>query len=77
MVQHLWRTTTYYERQTWNVTVPNAIQISNGKQEANNKEFKANTCKKANLSTSLTNLYVTKLSFAVEKTNKNWLVQSC
>ena len=43
------------ECQTWNVTEPNAIQISNGKQEANNKEFKAKTCKKASLSTSLTN----------------------
>ena len=52
--------------QTWNVTVPNAIQISNGKQEANNKEFKAKTCKKASLSTSLTNLHITKLNFAIE-----------
>ena len=38
---------TYGERQlimkhqTWNVTLPNAVQISNDKQEANNKEFKA------------------------------------
>ena len=48
------------------MTVPNAIQISNGKQMANNKEFKAKTYKKASLSTSLTNLYVTKLNFAIE-----------
>ena len=48
------------------MTIPNAIQISNGKQEANNKECKAKTYKKASLSTSLTNLYVTKLNFAIE-----------
>ena len=51
------------------MTVPNTIQISNGKQEANNKEFNAKTYKKASLSTSLTNLpnvYVTKLNFAIE-----------
>ena len=77
----IWRNT-YGERrlnmkcQTWNVTVPNAIQISNGKQEANNKEFKAETYKKATLSTSLTILHVTKLNLAIEITNKNWLVQS-
>ena len=64
------------ECQMWNVMVPNAIQISNGKQETNNKEFKAKTYKKASLSTSLTNLYVTKLNFAIEIRNKNWLVQS-
>ena len=46
LVLAVWRNT-YDERQlimkyqTWNVTAPNAIQISNGKQEANNKEFKA------------------------------------
>ena len=77
LAQHLWRTATCYE-------IPNVkrdgakrdSQISNGKQEANNKEFKAKTYKKASLSTSLTNLYVTKLNFAIEITNKNWLVQS-
>ena len=56
------------------MTVPNTIQISNGKQEANNKEFKAKTYNKASLSTSLTNLpnvYVTKLNFAIEIRNKN------
>ena len=53
------------------MTVPNAIQISNSKQEANNKEFKAKTYKKASLSTSLTNLYVTKLNFAIRVGNKN------
>ena len=62
--------------QTWNVTVPNAIQISNDKQETNNKEFKAKTYKKATPSTNLTILYVTKLNFAIEIANKNWLVQS-
>ena len=62
--------------QTWNVMVPNAIQITNSKQEASNKEFKAETYKKASLSTSLTNLYVTKLYFAIEIKYKNWLVQS-
>ena len=60
----------------WNVTVPNAIQIANGKQEANNKEFKVKTYKKVILSTSLTNLYATKLNFAIEIKNKNWFVQS-
>ena len=60
----------------WNVTVLNTIQITNGKQEANNKEFKAKPYKKANLSTSLTNLYVTKLNFPIEIKYKNWLVQS-
>ena len=63
--------------QRWNVTVPNAIQTSNGKQEANNKEFKAKAYKTASLSTSLTNLYVTKSNFAIEIKNKNWFVQSC
>ena len=53
--------------QTWNVTVPNAIQIANGKQDVHNKEFKAKTNKKASLSTSLTNLYVNELNFAIEK----------
>ena len=52
------------------MTVPNAIEIANGKQEANNKEFKGKTYKKASLSTSLTNLYVSKLNFAIE-VNKN------
>ena len=81
LVLAIWRNT-YGERQlimkcqTWNMTIPNAIQISNGKQEANNKECKAKTYKKASLSTSLTNLYVTKLNFAIEITNNNWLVQS-
>ena len=51
--------------------VPNAIQISNGKQEASNKEFKVKTYKKASLSTSLTNLYITKLNFAIKIANKN------
>ena len=51
--------------------VPDAIQISNSKQEASNKEFKVKTYKKASLSTSLTNLYVTKLNFAIEIANKN------
>ena len=51
--------------------VPNAIQITNSKQEASNKEFKAETYKKASLSTSLTNLYVTKLYFAIEIKYKN------
>ena len=46
-------------------------QILNGKQEANNKEFKAKTYKKASLSISLTNLYLTKLNFAIEIRNKN------
>ena len=53
------------------MTVPNAIQISNSKQEANNKEFKAKTYKKASLSTSLTNLYVAKLNFVIKIKNKN------
>ena len=53
------------------MTVPNAIQVSIGKQETNNKKFKAKTYKKASLSTSLTNLYVTKLNFAIEIRNKN------
>ena len=43
------------------MTVPNAIQTEIGKQEANNKESKAKTYKKASISTSLTNLYVIKL----------------
>ena len=60
----------------WNVTVPNAIQIANEKQEANTKEFKVKTYKKVILSTSLTNLYATKLNFAIEIKNKNWFVQS-
>ena len=46
--------------------VPNTIQILNDKQEANNKEFKAKTYKKASLSTSLTNLYVSKSNFAIK-----------
>ena len=77
----IWRNT-YGERQlimkcqTWNVTVPNAIQIANRKQEASNKEFKAKTYKKVSLSTSLTNLCVTKLNFAIELKYKNWIVQS-
>ena len=81
LVLAIWRNT-YGERQlimkcqTWNMTIPNAIQISNGKQEANNKECKAKTYKKASLSTSLTNLYATKLNFAIEITTNNWLVQS-
>ena len=45
--------------------LPNA-QILNGKQEANNKEFEVKTYEKANLSTSLTNLYVIKLNFTIE-----------
>ena len=53
------------------MTVPNAIQISNSKQEANNKEFKAKTYKKASLSTSLANLYVAKLNFVIKIKNKN------
>ena len=53
------------------MTVPNAIQISNGKQEANKKEFKVKTYKKASLSTGLTNIYITKLNFAIEIRNKN------
>ena len=44
-----------------NVTIPNTIQIKNGKQEVNNKGLKAKTYKKASLSTSLTNLFTTKL----------------
>ena len=59
------------------MTGPNTIQISNGKQDANNKQFKAKTYKKASLNTSLTNLYVTKLNIAIEIKSKNWLVQSC
>ena len=59
------------------MTVPNAVQTSNGKQEADNKEFKGKAYKTASLSTSLTNLYVTKLNFAIEIKNKNWFVQSC
>ena len=51
--------------------VPNAIQISNDKPETNNEEFKAKTYKKASLSTSLTDLYVTKLNFAIKIRNKN------
>ena len=57
------------------MTVPNAIQISNSKQEANNKEFKAKTYKKASLSKRLTNLYVVKLNFVIKIKNKNRLVQ--
>ena len=53
------------------MAVPNAIQISNGKQEVNSKEFKTKRYKKASLSTSLTNLYVTKLNFAIKIENKN------
>ena len=53
------------------MTVPNTIQIANDKQEANNKGFKAKTYQKASLSTCLTYLYVTKLNFAIEITNKN------
>ena len=49
------------ESQTWNLTVPNTIQVENGKQEANNRELKAKTYKKDSLSTSLTNLCGTKL----------------
>ena len=60
MAQHLGELQLITKYQTWNVTVPNAIQISNDKQEGNNNEFKAKTCKKTSLSTSLTNLYVTK-----------------
>ena len=47
------------------MTLPNA-QISNGKQEANNKEFEAKTYEKASISTSLTNLCVIKLNFTIE-----------
>ena len=43
------------------MTVPNAIQSENRKQEANNRELKAKTYKKASLNVSLTNLYATKL----------------
>ena len=53
------------------MTVLNAIQISNGKQEASNKELKAKTYKKASLSANLTNLYVTKLYFSIEIKCKN------
>ena len=42
--------------------LPNTIQIENCKQEANNKEFKAKTYQKASFSTSLTNIYATKLN---------------
>ena len=81
LVLAIWRNTygerqPFMECQTWNVTVPNAIQISNGKQEANNKEFKAKTYKKASLSTSLTNLYGTKLNFAIEIRNDLFKVAS-
>ena len=76
LVLAIWRNT-YGKRQlitkcqTWNITVPNTIQISNAKQEANNKEFKAKTYKKASLNTSLTN--VTKLNFAIEiKKSVGW-----
>ena len=62
--------------QTWNVTGQNASQISNGKQETNNKESKTKICKKASLSASLTNFYVTKLYFASKIEYKKWLVQS-
>ena len=40
-------------------------------QEANNKELKGKTYKKASLSTILINFNVTKLNFAIEITNKN------
>ena len=53
------------------IQIPNAIQISNGKQEVINKEFKAKTYEKASLSTNLTKLYVTKLNFSIERRNKN------
>ena len=43
------------------MTIPNAIQSENRKQEANNRELKAKTYKKASLNVSLTNLYATKL----------------
>ena len=43
------------------MTVLNAIQSENRKQEANNRELKAKTYKKASLNVSLTNLYATKL----------------
>ena len=62
----IWRNT-YGEQQfitkcqMCNVTIPNTIQIKNGKQEVNNKGFKAKTYKKASLSASLTNLFTTKL----------------
>ena len=69
MVQHLWQTATYYEVPY--VKHDSTKCNSDFKQEANNKEFKAKTYKKASLSTSLTNLYVTKLNFAIEIRNKN------
>ena len=53
------------------MTVPDAIQIANNKEEENNKEFKAKTYKIASLSISFTNLYVTKLNLAIEIHNKN------
>ena len=57
------------------MTVPNAIQITNGKQETSNKEFKTKTYKKASLRTSFAILYVTKLDFAIEIKYIIWLVQ--
>ena len=53
------------------MTVPDAIQIANNKEEENNKEFKAKTYKIASRSISLTNLFVTKLNLAIEIHNKN------
>ena len=71
MAQHLWRTTTYYEMP--NVKPDGTKRNSDFEQQTRgkNKEFKAKTYTKASLSTSLTNVYVTKLNFAIEITNKN------
>ena len=71
MAQHLSRTTTYHEMP--NVKRDGTKRNSDFKRqrEASNKEFKVKTYKKASLSTSLTNLYITKLNFAVKITNKN------
>lgn len=53
------------------MTVPDAIQVANDKEEENNKEFKDKTYKIASRSISLTNLFVTKLNLAIEIHNKN------
>ena len=77
MAQHLWRKTTYYEMPKVKRDGTKRSSDFKRHQEADNKEFKGKAYKTASLSTSLTNLYVTKLNFAIEIKNKNWFVQSC
>ena len=71
MTQQLWRTTTFYGMP--NVKRDGTRRNLDFKQQTRDirKELKAKTFKKACLSTSLTNLYLTKLNLAIEIRNKN------